>query len=259
MLQLTRLNVQVVRKAGIARRQPQFHSGQQVLENLIAVADEADKRFTEQAMTEFWKPGFVYPENPYGKFVRDMAASLGLNENPLYSPHEPISGYNQQHRLGKKQLPILLPHLQIVNPGLTEKVEQEGEFILVVYTMWYSIDESTHYFDKRDFSWLQELYLRVRGFRERTRVEEEIVHLLKKGQKNPQETPIDGILSNPRDLSEYKQRLFTLQRKREDLTQTDGSWPVLIWGFGVYTRWPELIGYVLINKDATASQRRLLG
>lgn len=228
-------------------------SGQQILEVLIAVSDEADKQFNSKMLHDFWQP---FSGN-YSRFIRNMSANLGLNERPLYS-YEPISGYNKHHtRLKKTKILKLLPHLQLINPELLY-TGKNNDFLLVSYHIWYALSSSTHYFDSNCVSSLREWYLRLRGIKERQEVGKEIVNILKSHQINPSETPLEILTYQPSDLFEYKQRLFTLPQKSENHFQNDGEWVDMIWAFGVYTNWPEPIGYVLFNKELKDGKRLLL-
>ncbi len=221
-------------------------SGQQILESLLAIANEADKQFTPEMLQDFWKPNII--EGVYLKFIRDIAAGFGLNEMPLYEPVEPISGYNRHHSIPKREIGRLLPYLKITDREALERTKEDDELLLVSYHIWYVTCSSRHYFHAGDVSPLHELYLRMRGIREIKEVEEEVVNILKPHQMNKSAVPLEIVASLPRDLFEYKERLFTLGRKRGDVAHNDGRWVDVIWAFGVYTRWPKPIGYVLFKE-----------
>ncbi|GEM_PF-5067955 len=220
-------------------------SGQQILEALVVIADEADRLFTPDLFDNFWKP----VDGNYSRFIRDIAASFGLNERALYHPHEPFSSYNKHHFPTKRNLAKLFPHLQVVDPSLLARTGDDEELLLVSYHIWHSISSSSSYFNSRSVSRLHELYLRLRGVQEETEVKEEVVNALKPHQINPSQTPLEILTDQPRDIFEYKLRLFTLPQKLDDCQQNDGELVDIIWAFGVYTRWPEPIGYVLFNEQ----------
>jgi len=246
MWPLVRKTASLERESGPLRKRvgSKSLSGQQILKTLIVIADEADKQFAPDLLTDFWKPF----DGNYLRFVRNIAASLGLNERPLYHPHEPFGGYNQHHFPKKISLARLFPYLQVVDSSLLAKTGDNEEFLLVSYHLWHTISSSTNYFDSRLISGIYERYLKLRSIRERSEVEEEITNILKPHQVNPSETPLE-ILTSPRDLFEHKKRLFSLPQKSDDYHQNDGGLVDIIWAFGVYTKWPELIGYVLFNEQ----------
>lgn len=222
-------------------------SGEQILDALILMADEADRQFTPNLLKNFWKPF----EGHYTRFIRDISASFGLNERPLYDAHEPFSGYNKQLILKKENLTRLIPHLQMVNSSLLDKIEDNDEMLLVSYHIWHSMGSSSSYFHSAAVSRLHEIYLRLKGMREESEVNNEVISLLKPNQLNSSETPLEILIcNNPSDLFEYKQRLYTLQQKIDNYQKNAGSLVSLIWALGVYTlKWPKLIGYILCNEQ----------
>ena len=228
-------------------------SGQQILEALIAISDEADRQFKPEMLQDFWRPF----DGNYSRFVREIAASCGLNEMPLYEPVEPISGYNRHHHIPKKDLKRLIPHLKISDQAALERIKEEEELLLVSYHVWYITSSSRNYFHSGDVSPIHELYLRMRGIKERTEVEEEVVRILKPHQINQRTMPLQIVASLPRDLFEYKGRLFSLGRKQGQ-ADNNGNWVDVIWAFGVYTRWPEPIGYILFNEQLENKEKLFL-
>ncbi len=253
MKQLTRkFGSLLARKSGLQRSfsTPQSLSGHQILEALLTVANEADTKFTPEMLQEFWKPF----DGNYSRFVRDISARFGLNEMPLYDLHEPIEGYNRHHYLLKKNLTRLLPSLTLFDPQLLDRTKEEDELLVVSYHIWYATGSSRYYFDSDSQSSdvrtrLYEKYLRMRGVRERSEIEEEVATILAPFQISARAMPLEILTSQPRDLFAYNQRLFTLGRKRENFAASSGAWVDIVWAFGLYTKWPEPIGYVLLNKD----------
>ena len=230
-------------------------SGDQVLEALMRIANEADRSFTPKMLQNFWE---VFGVNKYARYVRDIAASCGLNENPLYDPDEPISGYNRHHHISKRRLRVLLPSLNIIDQRQLERTAEDEELLLVSYHIWYVAGSSKFYFDAAAVSKIQEFYLRINGMKETAEVKQEIVRILEPYRINPKENPVDLLTSLPRDLFAYKERLFGLGRKRGDYFQNDGEWVDLVWALGLYTRWPEPIGYLLLNKEVRDKKKLFL-
>ncbi len=221
-------------------------SAQQILEALVLVADEADKKFTLKMLDQFWHPF----EGKFPQYIRDRAAYFNLNERPLYHPHEPIGGYASHHtRLQKKDITNFQPHLTIINPNLSEQTSETDELLVVSFHIWHAMGSSTHYFNASSVNKIHEMYLRIRGIREQSEVEREIVEILKPHQINPQRTGLETLTSQKRDLFEYHQRLFTLPQKRENPQDNDGGWVDIIWGLGLYTSWPQPLGYVQLNEQ----------
>lgn len=243
-------------KSGLLRRirESKSLSAPQILEALIAVADEADKKFVPEMLDNFWRPF----EGTYGRFVRDISASFGLNERQLYDPHEPFSGDTKQHHMKAGDITMFVPHLQIVNKSLLNKMKEDDEILLVSYHIGHFTSESTQYFDHDCVHPLVEWYLRIRGFKEASEVAEEMVRILKPHQINSSESPLKLLAAVPWDVCEYQQRMFTLSRRWNDFRQNDGDWVTLLWAFGVYTRWPEPIGYIQFNKEFKEKRKLFL-
>src|SRR3989338_273504 len=219
-------------------------SGQQILEALIAISDEADRQFKPEMLQDFWRPF----DGNYSRFVREIAASCGLNEMPLYEPVEPIDVYNRHHHIPKRDLKRLIPHLKMSDQAALERVKDEEELLLVSYHVWYTTHSSRNYFHSEHVSRINEWYLRMRGMREIREVEEEVVNILKPHQINQRTMPLQIVASLPRDLFEYKGRLFGLGRKQGRF-DNEGKWVDVLWAFGLYTRWPEPVGYILFNEE----------
>ena len=230
-------------------------SGDQVLEALMKIADQADQQFTPDLLKDFWDKFGV---NKYIRYIRDIAASYGLNENPLYNPHEPISGTNRHHHISKRRLRRFLPDLNIIDEGKLERTAEDEELLLVSYHIWYKAGSSKFHFDAAAVSKLKEVYLRINGIKETAEVEQEITRILEPYRINPKENPVDLLISLPRDLFAYKERLFGLGRKRGEYFHNDGEWVDLVWALGVYTCWPEPIGYVLLNREVREKQKLVL-
>ena len=226
-------------------------SGLQILESLVRVADDVDKRFTVEMLSLLWQPF----EGHYSTFIRDISAGFGLNERPLYHPHEPLHGYNKQHHVLRRELRGLLPLVNMVDSTQLEKIDECEEMLLVSYHIWYNLSSSSHYFERDGVSWLKEKYLRGRGMKEGNEVAQEIVSILKPHQINQSEIPVDILSSQPRDLFGYKNRLFTLSQDVDDYRTNTGRWVDMIWGLGVYTLEPQAIGYVLCNKAFLKQER----
>lgn len=235
-------------KKGISKRLKSIKSlsGEQILEALILMADEADRQFTSDLLNEFWKPF----EGDYIRFVRDISAGFGLNERPLYDAHEPFSGYNKQLILKKENLTKLIPHLHMVNSSLLDKIENNEEMLLVSYHIWHSMGSSSSYFHSAAVSRLHEIYLRIKGMKEESEVNKEVISLLKSNQLNPSEAPLEILIcNNPSDIFDYKHRIFTLQQKLNDYQKNAGNLVSLIWAMVIYNiKQPEIIGYILLNQ-----------
>ncbi|MBI5003298.1 hypothetical protein HZC31_07990 [Candidatus Woesearchaeota archaeon] len=229
-------------------------SGQQILEALIAISDEADRQFKPEMLQDFWRP---FDGGNYSRFVRDIAANFGLNEMPLYEPVEPISGYNRHHHIPKRDLKRLIPYLKISDQAALERIKEEEELLLVSYHVWYITRSSRNYFHSEDVSRINKWYLRMRGMREITEVEEEVVNILKPHQINQRTMPLEIVASLPRDLFEYKGRVFSLGRK-QGRTDNEGKWVDVLWAFGLYTKLPEPIGYILFNEEVEKRERLFL-
>jgi hypothetical protein len=246
----------VKNKTNLAKRprKPKSLSGEEILDSLIMISDEADMQFTPDLLKDIWN----VLEGDYSKFIRDIAAKFGLNEKPLYDPHEPISGYSKHHFLRKRDLARLIPHAHILDPSMLEKTRDEDELLLVSYHNWYSINSSRYYFNSENVSSIHEKYLRFRGIREESEVETEIVKILKPHQINHSESPLSFYTSEPRDIFEYKQRLFSLPQKACDYKNNNGGLADLIWALGIYTTWPEPLGYIQFNKQQKFKKRLFL-
>lgn len=217
-------------------------SGKSILESLVNIADIADEKFEVEMLDSFWEPFGGY----YQRFIRDISANLGLNERPLYDPHEPFSAYNKQHSLQKLTLKKIFPHIQFVNGSLLNKISDDEDLMLVSYHIWYNFGSSSKYFSS-DISKFDKFALKFKGLEEQEKVEEEISDILKPYQLN--QSPLHILTSNPQDLFSYNNRLISLIQKNENYKENKGSFTDLIWSFGIYTSYPELIGYVLFNKD----------
>lgn len=251
-------------------------SGQEVIDALISISQEADARFEIQLLDDFWKTF----EGHFSRYVRDIAANQHLNERPLYFPHEPISGYNSPHYCRKNSIKTLVPKLDVVNYSLLGKIAEEDEVFLMTFHIWYATSNSSYYFDSGalassliDMSFPKGLaqkigtmyhhYSRFRGLRDQSEVETEIVQLLAPHQINPEHSPLRVLNNTPRDLFHYKDRFFTLPRsyprEEENVSlKNSGGWVDTIWGMGVYSCRAEPIGYVQFNKKSTPGSRFLL-
>lgn len=230
-------------------------TGEQVLESLVAISDEADEQFTTDKLNTFWKPW----DGDYTRFLRDIAADFGLNERPLYHAHEPFSGYNKQHRMPKRGLSRMWSYLHFVDESLVDQIEDDEDVLFVSYSIWHNLHSSSSYFNAEHASGLQETYLRLKGLRDESEVKQEISSILKPRQINRSETPVPIFTPRPVDVFSYRNRIFTVAQKQDDYQQNDYSTVEVIWGLGVYTKQVDPIGYVLFNEDLPSGKDLFLG
>ena len=182
---------QLVKRTGLSKRVGNALSGQQILESLVAIADEADRRFTPKHLYEFWEP---YGSGSYQRFVKDIVAGLGLNESLPPYEREPFSGYNTFVQAKKRTVTRLFPYLHLIDAPSLDKMADDEEVLLISYYFWHLTNDSSSYFYKGHVSRLHEWYLRLKGMKEASEVEDEIAKILKPHQIRSSETPLKLLI-----------------------------------------------------------------
>ncbi|MGM5487719.1 MAG: hypothetical protein ACQESG_02100 [Nanobdellota archaeon] len=225
------------------------NSGRRILDALVGIAAIADAQFAHEMLDSFWMPF----EAQYKRFIRDISANLGLNERPLYHPHEPFDAYNKHHFVKKSSVTRLLPYIDFVDDFFLRKTSDDEDLLLVSYHIWHNFGSSSKYFSS-NISTFDRFLLRLKGLEEEEKVKQEISEILKPYQLNQSESPLQILSSNLEDLFNYNDRLFSLIQKEDNYKENEGGFADLIWSLGVYTTYPEPIGYILFNKECKNSK-----
>jgi len=266
------------------------YSGKEILDNLVLVADQADKKISPQLFEQIWHPF----DGQYNQYIQEIVFALRLNERSLYHPHQPIGQYNKQHHDVVKE--NMLPHLSTLShfdSNAFHHLSQNDPLILVSYHIWYNLNDSSNYFDdypipsiiadhkgipetlKQKVSKLYEHYLKSKGLRKISEVEQEILTLLTPNRRTT--SPVSILNSSHlSDIFQYNDRLFSLNQKyfiqknssisnnfsqnhSPNITLThNGKWIDLLWALGIYTNNLDLIGYIQFNKKQNKTPSFLL-
>jgi hypothetical protein len=226
-------------------------SGTQIIDSLIGVADKADQNFNPKMLNLFWETS----SSVYHEFLVSIGTELGLTEEQCEGYIDPFGGYNQHHFIKKESASKILSHCNITNSNLLNKINEQEELLLVSYHAWYRPYSSNNYFDLKAASSIERILFKMRGLKEIDLVEKEIVTKLKPYQMNSSDSPLEFLMPNV-DLFDYKNRIFLMQQKIGRHLENDGGSISMTWAFGIHSKWPEPIGYVLLNKDL--KNRKLL-
>jgi len=132
-------------------------------------------------------------------------------------------------------------------------MKEEDKFLLVSTSIGYSLFSSSRYYEAEDTGFFTRLKNRVLGIRALSAVEEGIVGLLGPHKFNDSTNPYD-IIFPLSDLFSYGGRFFMLQQSKEQSVQHNGASVKILWSFGIYTSWPDPLGYIILNDKQVARQ-----
>jgi len=91
---------------------PRSLSGREVLDALVTVAYEADKRFKPEMLDTLWD----YGSSDYSNFIHNIATDFGLQESNLPKNHQVVTGVRSQHTLiPRRNIELLLNYMKVVD------------------------------------------------------------------------------------------------------------------------------------------------
>jgi len=233
--------------------QPRALSGREVLDALVTVAYEADQRFNPEMLETLWD----YGNSDYINFIHEIAEEFGLLEPDLPKVHQVITGVRAQHtHIKRRNIDHLLNYMKVVDSEKLSSMKEDDGFLLVANSIGYSLFSSSRYYNAEDASFFTHIKNKVLGNKDISKVEEEIVRLLEPRQLNDSANPYD-IIFPLSDLFSYGNRLFMLQQSTKGPLQHKGYGVKILWSLGIYTSWPDPLGYIILNDQQITKQSLL--
>ncbi|MBI2102477.1 hypothetical protein HYT55_01450 [Candidatus Woesearchaeota archaeon] len=190
--------------------------GKEILQNLIAVADEADRQCKPELLARGWEGGH------FAGHIDGIVHQLGLAERERGVINPPLNGFVTHFGLPQARIVPLSRYIRFDDHTTFSQLPSDKEVLATLYFIDYSLWHSERYYnpnaydDPKGYLWgsrraamlnfFHTIISEARGCRDRSVVEREIGDLLSPHRLN--EFPFSvGALSH-RDIFEYGSRLF---------------------------------------------------
>ncbi len=192
-------------------------SGKEILQNLIAVADKADRQCSPQLLARGWEGGH------FGNYIDRIVHQLGLAEIEMGAINPPLQGLVTHLALPQQWVVPFSRHIHFEDYTTFSQLPPDTEVLTTFYFIDYSLWSSERYYrsdaydDPKNKYWgsckgkmlsfFHSLVSEARGCKEYSAVEREIGEILSPHQLN--DFPFSFGALHHRDIFEYNSRLFT--------------------------------------------------